>query len=173
MITWDTPFSELHLPEAVNVKLDGDLVTVLTVTWHEGDYDGSKPGNYTTYGNLVLIPGVENPHCFKATVYVTVSETGVAPQSFVRGSDIELSKSRSYRLFAIPRHDSLMARARRCDRCDSLVSRPQREVRSRHINQLQLSGLNRLSCYRRDRRNYIVNMTSARPGHHNRILLAM
>ncbi len=70
-------------------------------------------------------------------------------------------------------HDSLMARARRCDRCDSLVSRPQWEVRSRHITQLQLIGLNRLSCYRRDMRNHIVNMTSARPGHHNRILLSM
>jgi len=77
-VDFGTAFDDIGLPAKVQVTLDDDSTPELDVDWDEGDYDGSVPGTYTLYGDLVLTEGIENPDNLKASVNVIVKEE-VAP----------------------------------------------------------------------------------------------
>ncbi len=68
-----TEFDAIGLPEEVEVKLDDDSVTNLSVEWEKGNYDGNKAGEYTLEGTIKLPDGITNTNNLKATVKVTVT----------------------------------------------------------------------------------------------------
>lgn len=62
-------FSDLSLPENVDVELNDGSVANIPVLWNEGDCDPNSPGVYHIEGELQL-EGIENPDNLMATIEI-------------------------------------------------------------------------------------------------------
>lgn len=69
----DTDFADLVLPEKVLVTYSDGTKALLTVTWLEGDYDGSTPDDYTLQGTITLPRHITNATNKKGSIVVTVA----------------------------------------------------------------------------------------------------
>lgn len=65
-------FTELGLPETITAHLHNGLQVVLDLEWSDEGFDGTVPGTYPLFANLVLPNGITNPEDIKAQIEVTV-----------------------------------------------------------------------------------------------------
>jgi len=62
------------LPAEVDVTLNDNSTTSVSVTWDSDDYDAETPGTYTFTGTLQMPEGIVNPDNLTATANVIVGE---------------------------------------------------------------------------------------------------
>lgn len=75
-IEYGTDFSDLNLPNRVEVILEDNSTEELDVDWNKGSYDGQEAGTYKIYGDLILKDKITNPEELSATIEITVQEEG-------------------------------------------------------------------------------------------------
>ena len=75
-VAFGTSFNQLPLPELVWVTLDDNSTELLNVVWQQGDYpaNGDIPGEYILEGDIVLVPGIQNPNNLKANITVIIMD---------------------------------------------------------------------------------------------------
>ncbi|PTB91667.1 endonuclease, partial [Marivirga lumbricoides] len=72
-----TPFSQLELPDNVQVTLEGGSTTLVAVNWSFEDYDANTLGPNTIEGVLSLQEGISNPDNLTAAIEVIVKPVAI------------------------------------------------------------------------------------------------